>query len=442
MKKVISLVSKPVRYLGREINAARKDPARSRLRFCLAFPDTYEVGMSHLGIQVLYHIVNRREELSCERAFAPWVDMENVMRERGIPLSSLESSTPLAEFDIVGFSLQYELSFTNVLNMLDLAGIPLLSKERDDRFPLVIAGGPSAFNPAPVADFFDAIVIGDGEEAIIEVCEQALKVKEAGGRREDLLQLLSELEGLYVPSLHTEERRIRKRIVPDLDLVPYPTCPIVPYMKVVHDRLSLEIARGCKRGCRFCEAGFIHRPYRERSPEMIQEILADSLKKTGYEEFSLLSLSAGDYSSIGPLLSSLMDRFESERVAASFPSLRIEGGIGYLAEQVRRVRKTGFTVAPEAGTDRLRRVINKEVDEEVLLQGVRDLYGMGWRNIKLYFMIGLPTEKDEDLRGIIALARKLSDLGSRQKVRPNLSVSVSTFVPKPHTPFQWESQIP
>ena len=326
--------------------------------------------------------------------------------------------------------------------MLDLAGIPLLSKDRDDRFPLIIAGGPLTLNPAPVADFFDALVVGDGEEVVLEICDIALQLKEAGAKREDFLKSLSQLEGVYVPSLHTDGQTIRKRIVCDLNQAFFPSCPIVPYMKVVHDRLNIEIARGCKRGCRFCEAGFIHRPYRERSPRMIHEILDASLKRTGYEELSLLSLSAGDYSSIGPLLSDLMDRYETKKVAVSFPSLRIESVVGHLAEEVKRVRKTGFTIAPEAGTERLRKVINKELNEEDLFQGLSDLFTKGWKNVKLYFMMGLPTEKEEDLRGIFDLTKRIASIGERQKIHPNISVSVSTFVPKPHTPFQWESQIP
>jgi len=442
LKEFLSIVSKPVRYLGQEIHSIRKDPAEVKLKFCLAFPDVYEVGMSHFGIQILYHILNGKKGVACERAFAPWVDMEKVLREKKISLSSLESSTPLHQFDIVGFSLQYELCFTNVLNMLDLSDIPLFSKDRDDRFPLIIAGGPLTFNPAPVADFFDALVIGDGEEVVIEICDLASRWKEARAKKEDLLKSLSQLAGVYVPSLHREGQKIRKRVVSDLNQAPLPSCPIVPYMKVVHDRLNIEIARGCKRGCRFCEAGFIHRPYRERSPEVIHEILHTSLKQTGYEELSLLSLSAGDYSSIGPLLSDLMDRYESKKVAVSFPSLRIERLVGHLAEEVKRVRKTGFTIAPEAGTERLRRVINKELDESILFQGVSDLFSKGWKNIKLYFMMGLPTEKEEDLKGILDLTKKIAVLGERQKIHPNINVSVSTLVPKPHTPFQWESQIP
>jgi radical SAM family uncharacterized protein/radical SAM-linked protein len=447
LKEFLSIVSKPVRYLGREIHSIRKDPAEVKLKFCLAFPDVYEVGMSHLGIQILYHILNTKREVACERAFAPWGDMENVLRKRGIPLSSLESSVPLDQFDIVGFSLQYELCLTNVLSMLDLSNIPLFSTDRDSRFPIIIAGGPLTFNPEPVAGFFDAMVVGDGEDVVLEICDLALRWKEgrgkeARGKKEDLLRSLAQLEGVYVPSVHTEGQEIRKRVVSDINQTPFPTCPIVPYMKVIHDRLNIEVARGCKRGCRFCQAGFVQRPYRERSPSRIREILDASLKQTGYEELSLLALSAGDYSSIEPLLSALMDQLESKKVAVSFPSLRMESVVGRLAEEVKRVRKTGFTVAPEAGTERLRSVINKELDEKVFFQGLSELFSKGWKNIKLYFMIGLPTEKEEDLRGIFELTRKMAALGERQKIHPNINVSVSTFVPKPHTPFQWEAQIP
>lgn len=442
MKEYLSLVSKPVRYLGQEIHSIKKELSKVKLRFCLAFPDVYEVGMSHLGIQILYHLLNRKEWIACERVFAPWVDMEKILRDKKILLFSLESSTPLNQFDVIGFSLQYELCFTNVLNMLDLSDIPLFSKDREEGFPLIIAGGPLTFNPAPVADFFDAMVIGDGEEVIEEICDLTLQWKESKAKKDDLLKVLSQLEGVYVPTFHPIGRKIRKRIVSDLNQTFFPTCPIVPYMKVIHDRLNIEIARGCKRGCRFCQAGFIHRPYRERSPKLVQEILQTSLKQTGYEELSLLSLSAGDYSCIQPLLSYLMDRMESKKVAVSFPSLRIESIVGQLAEEVKRVRKTGFTIAPEAGTERLRRVINKEMDEDILFKGLTDLFSKGWNTIKLYFMMGLPTETEEDLKAILKLVQKISSLGERKRIRPHINISISTFVPKPHTPFQWEAQIP
>lgn len=441
MREYLSLVSKPVRYLGQEINSIHKNHSEIKLKFCLAFPDVYEVGMSHLGIQILYHILNERREIVCERVFAPWIDMENLLRQKGIPLVSLEFSTPLKQFDIIGFSLQYELCFTNFLNMLELSNISPLSRDRDSAFPLIIAGGPSTFNPEPISDFFDALVIGDGEEVVLEICDIAIQAKANRVSKDELLESLAKLEGVYVPSKHSQREKIRKRIVNDLDQTPFPNSPIVPYMRVIHDRLSIEIARGCKRGCRFCEAGFIHRPYRERSPYIVEELISTSLKNTGYEEFSLLSLSAGDYNGIKILISKLMDQWERKKVAVSLPSLRIENIVGHLAEEIKRVRKTGFTIAPEAASERLRSVINKQMDENILFQGISDLFSKGWKNIKLYFMIGLPTENQQDLKAIVDLSKKILSIGDRQRVHPNITVSISTFVPKPHTPFQWEGQI-
>lgn len=456
--QILPLVSCPARYLGGEKNAIHKEPDHVRLRFALAFPDVYEVAMSHLGLGILYNILNQTEDIAAERVFAPWPDMEHHMRARGIPLMSLESSRPLREFDVLGFSLQHELSYTNVLTMLDLAGIPVWARDRDERFPLVIAGGPSTTNPEPVADFFDAVLIGDGEEAILEICDRLIEAKAKGHSKALLLQDLSRIEGVYVPSFfqviyHEDDRikeiiplregysHVKRRILQDLDRVPYPTAPVVPWLRTVHDRLSVEIARGCERGCRFCHAGFVYRPYRERKPEVVEGLIEKSLSSTGYEEISFLSLSSGDYSGIGTLLQRVMDRCQGENIAVSFPSLRVETLEPEMLRQIKRVRKTGFTLAPEAATPRLRRVINKEMDEEVLLQAAKSLYEKGWNHIKLYFMTGLPTETEEDVREIIRLAGRVLRQGKACRRPPRLNVSVSTFVPKPHTPFQWEPQL-
>jgi radical SAM family uncharacterized protein/radical SAM-linked protein len=444
--------------LGAEKNAIQKNHDGNRLTFALAFPDIYEVAMSHLGLEILYHILNQREDIAAERVFAPWLDMEGQMRDRGVPLRSLESCRPIREFDVVGFSLQYELSYTNVLNMLDLAGIPVWTNERDETFPLIIAGGPSTTNPEPIADFFDAVLIGDGEEAVLEICDCVLTAKRQGRSKALLLEDLSRIGGVYIPSFfrvsYRDDNRIKKitplrrgypcvrrRILKDLDEAPYPTMPIVPWVKTVHDRLSVEIARGCKRGCRFCHAGFIYRPYRERRPERVETIIEQSLRSTGYEEVSFLSLSSGDYGSIENLLHRVMDCCEAENIAVSFPSLRVETLKPEMIHQIKRVRKTGFTLAPEAGTERLRQVINKTMDEEVLLQAAKSLYQNGWNLIKLYFMTGLPTETEDDVKAIVDLARRVLKQGKGCPRPPRLNVSVSCFVPKPHTPFQWEPQL-
>ncbi len=456
--QILPLVSSPARYLGREKNAVRKNLDRVRLRFALAFPDVYEVAMSHLGLAILYNVLNQREDIAAERVYAPWPDMERHMRASGMPLVSLESASSVREFDVLGFSLQYELSYTNVLNMLDLAGIPIWAGDRDERFPLVVAGGPSATNPEPVADFFDAVLVGDGEEAILEICDRILEGKQRGSSKVRVLEKLSHVEGVYVPSFfqmryHKDGRikriiplrkgytHVRRRILEDLDKAPYPTVPVMPWLKTVHDRLSVEIARGCKRGCRFCHAGFIYRPYRERKPETIEALIEESLSATGYEEVSFLSLSSGDYSSIETLLRRVMDRCERKNIAVSFPSLRVETLKPEMLKQIKRVRKTGFTLAPEAATERLRRVLNKEMDEDILLEAARTLYENGWNLIKLYFMIGLPTETEEDVKAIVRLANRVLHQGKGGGRPPRLNISVSTFVPKPHTPFQWERQL-
>jgi radical SAM family uncharacterized protein/radical SAM-linked protein len=449
-------VEKPARYMGGEMGARKKEKAE--LRFVLAFPDVYEVGMSHLGLQILYGALNGVDWVAAERVYAPWPDMEEMLRRDGTPLSTLESGFPLGEADIIGFTLQYELSYTNILNMLELSGIPLLAKERDKGFPLILGGGPCACNPEPLADFFDAFLLGDGEEAVLDIAETCRDWRKGNGTREALLERLATIDGVYVPSLfeigydssgrvesitplEKGYETVKRRFVSDLDSVPYPTAPVVPFMKTVHDRISMEIARGCTRGCRFCQAGYIYRPVRERSPDRVLEIIEQTLGNTGYDEISLLSLSTGDYGCITPLIKSLMARYAEQRVAVSFPSLRVGTLTRELMEEVKKVRKTGFTLAPEAASERLRGVINKEISEEELLENAFEAYDAGWRLIKLYFMIGLPTETMEDVLAIADLAKKVKNMGKRAGGGGEVNVSVSSFVPKPHTPFQWEPQI-
>ncbi|MDD5168945.1 MAG: TIGR03960 family B12-binding radical SAM protein, partial [Syntrophales bacterium] len=399
-EEILASVEKPGRYIGGEINAVRKDHGSCRLSVALAFPDAYEVGMSHLGLQILYTILNREADIVAERVYAPWPDMERLMRSNGLPLSSLESGTPLSAFDLIGFSLQYELSFTNVLTMLDLGGVPLRRRDRREGDPIVIAGGPCAFNPAPMEMFIDAFVIGEGEEALMDVARTIMAAKRRTGRRQAMLQELAKIEGLFVPSVHTSADRIGKRIVKDLDTYAVPCSPLAPLMKTVHDRVTLEIARGCTRGCRFCQAGMVWRPVRERSPKLLQTMADAMLAATGQDELSLLSLSSGDYSGIEPLLSTLMDRYYSRRIALALPSLRVETLTQKLIDDIRRVRKTSFTLAPEAGTQRLRNAINKGNTEADLLDTAGRVFDAGWRAVKLYFMIGLPGETAEDIDGI------------------------------------------
>ena len=426
----------------------------------LIFPDIYEIGMSHLGLKILYHILNRMEDVAAERAFVPWIDLEELLTKRGEPLVSLESSLPLRGFDILGFTLPYELCYSNVLTTLTLSDIPLRSAERDERYPLVIGGGTAVFNPEPVADFFDAFFLGDGEEGIIDMIHAYNTWKEGGGSKESLLLELSRIEGIYIPSFYTAQYHpdgalcavqaregikgeVKKRIVEDLDKVPYPISTPVPYMQTIHDRLTIEVARGCTHGCRFCQAGMTYRPVRERSPEKILEIMDASLKNTGYEEASLSSLSTGDFACLTSLLTFLVERYGTEHVAFSLPSLRIGTLTPAIIDQVTASKNASFTIAPEAGTERLRKVINKEMDEGVFLTTIGDVFRKGVKSVKLYFMIGLPTEDMEDLEGIISLARRAKDIGNRYgKGERDITVSVSTFVPKAHTPFQWYGQTP
>lgn len=442
---ILPFVSKPSRYIAGEWNAVMKDPATAEVRVAFAFPDSYEIGMSHIGLKILYQLLNARPEIFADRVYAPWLDAEALLRRHRIPLCGHESGVPLASFDILGFTLQYELSFATILNMLDLAGIPLRSSERDERHPLVVAGGPGAFAPEPLADFMDAFLIGDGEEAALELCNIVRRWKRDGGRREDLLGVLKTIPGFYIPALHQPGEVIRKRTALKLDAVDYGRFP-VPYMEIVHDRASIEVMRGCARGCRFCQAGYIYRPIREHSADAIRAMVEQARRGTGYEEVSLSSLSIADLSCLRDLVPLLMASFTPDKISLSLPSLRVEAlnQNQELAQEIGKVRKTGFTIAPEAGSARLRRVINKEgFDEEQILAAVQNAAKAGWESVKLYFMIGLPTETQADLDELIRVAKESARIARAESPRGfGLTVSASSFVPKPHTPFQWFAQEP
>ena len=448
-------VRQPSRYGGNELHVVKKEWDSVALRMVLAFPDLYELGMSHQGLQILYHIVNARKDLLAERVYTPDRDLEELLRAHHLPLFSLESQRPVADFDILGITLPYELCYTNILTILELAGLPFRSADRTAAHPLVIGGGPCAFHPEPVADFFDAILLGDGEEAVLEICEAVRAAKESGEERQAVLERLSRIEGVYVPSFFepryddggkflgmqvlSGKGLVRRRILADLEGASIEQPPLVPLTRIVHDRLGLEIARGCTRGCRFCQAGMIYRPVRERTPEKIFAMAEKGIAEGGFEELALLSLSTGDYSCLSELLVRLMNRFAKEHVSVSLPSLRVGTLTPAIMEQIKRVRKTGFTLAPEAGTDRLRRVINKGITEEDLMATADAAYGLGWKLIKLYFMFGLPTETEEDVAAIPALAQKVLKAGKGGNCRVN--VSAATFVPKPHTAFEREPQL-
>ena len=425
------------------MNTVYKEAA---VKVALAFPDIYEIGMSHLGLKILYKIINDLPFASAERVFSPWVDLEAEMKAKGIMISSLESNRPLKDFDIVGFSLQYELSFTTVLNMLHLGGIPIKAEDRDssNHYPLVIAGGPCTVNPMPMSPFIDAFLVGDGEEAINEIMDTFYKWKTEGERnRDSLLRALSEIDGVYVPAVHNSSSStlhpasfIRRRLIKSLDASPYPDQPIVPYTSIVHDRVNIEVSRGCSMGCRFCQAGMIYRPVRERSAGKVLELAEKSLRNTGYEEVAFTSLSAGDYSCLLQVVREFNVRFEKEKIALSLPSLRVASINSDLLKEIRSVRKTGFTIAPEAGTDRLRSVINKDFTEEDYERSLKILFEEGWLNLKLYFMIGLPTETMEDIEAIPKMAMKALKTAKQYTRRfVNINIGISRLFPRHTLPF-------
>jgi radical SAM family uncharacterized protein/radical SAM-linked protein len=458
LEAILPGVQRPSRYIGGEWNEIVKDHRRVDLTFALAFPDLYEVGMSHLGFRILYSLLNSREDTAAERVCCPWPDMADALRRHGRPLTSLESGTPLGRFDVLGFSLQYEMTFTNVLEMMDLAAIPVRSSRRGEEDPLIVVGGPAVFNVEPLADFVDLVFVGDGEELVPEFLERLKVLKRAGASRDNVIAECAGIEGVYAPALYDTEKDdrsgllipvatgnapfpVKRRLVLDLDRFPFPDRIIVPHGEIVHDRVSVEVMRGCPVGCRFCQAGYVYRPRRERDPNQLRDTVIRSVRATGYDQFSLSSLNTGEYGAIHPLMFDLMDRFEPERVSISLSSLHASTISPQLAEQIRRVRKSGFTIAPEAGSQRLRNVINKNLDEEQILTASRLAFEAGWDLIKLYFMIGLPTETDADVDAMVDLAQDIVRVGrrgaSRGRRRPEVTLSASSFIPKPETPFQW-----
>ena len=462
LEQLLLSVQKPGRYTGGEQGSVIKNKDDVDVRFAFCFPDTYEIGMSHLGMKILYSLFNSRDDIWCERVFAPWVDFEAVMRENDIPLFSLESRDPLSEFDIIGFTMQYEMSYTNLLNMLDLGGVPIRSEDRKELKNLVVAGGPCVCNPEPIADFVDVFFLGEGEEVDLEVIDLYKKYKLSGGTKDEFLREAAKIEGVYVPSLYevsynsdrtisaitpkdAAPATIKKRIIKNLDKVHYPETFVTPYIEIVHDRAVQEIFRGCIRGCRFCQAGYIYRPVREKSLDTINAQAKSLCETTGYNEISLNSLSTSDYREIEPLLNELLSWTNDNHINLALPSLRIDNFSEELLEKISAIRKSGLTFAPEAGTQRLRDVINKNITEEEIMQSCITAFKGGYTAVKLYFMLGLPTEDDDDLRGILQLGQRIVDAYYNLDERPkgkavSVSISVSSFVPKPFTPFQFEPQ--
>ncbi len=455
---LLKRVEKPSRYLGSEVNSIHKDFDAAEVRVALVFPDAYEIGMSHVGLKILYDILNKMPHVVAERCFAPGLDLEKELRQEGLPLFSLESKRPLRDFDIIGVSLTYELTYTNMLNILDLAGIPLWQKDRKEGDPIILAGGGCTMNAEPVADFLDAALLGDGEEGILDIVERVRKWKKETSSRTFLLDQLSAIEGVYIPSLFRPEykedgtiaqvvplkegyTKVNKRVLESIDRAPYPTALVVPSIKIVHDRIGIEIQRGCNRACRFCQAGYIDRPVRQRSPESILKIAEESYQQTGIDEISLLSLSAADYACIVPLLAELNERYSKRKVSLSVPATRTEKLTPELIEQIKKVRKTGFTIAPEAGSERMRRVINKGNKVDDLLNAITNAFKAGWHLVKMYYMVGLPFENEEDVVGIAREGMECISIGRNYSGRAELHLSVSSFVPKPHTPFQWAPQL-
>ncbi|MBE5935659.1 MAG: TIGR03960 family B12-binding radical SAM protein [Lachnospiraceae bacterium] len=457
---ILLTVDKPARYIGNEINMVKKNLDEVDIRFCMCFPDVYEIGMSHLGIQILYDMFNKRKDTYCERVYSPWVDLDKVMREKNIPLFSLETQSAIKDFDFLGITLQYEMCYTNVLQILDLAHIPLMAKDRTNEDPIVIGGGPCTYNPEPLADFFDIFYIGEGETAYDELLDLYKECKNKGYSRKEFLELAADIEGLYIPAFYDvaynedgtiksfetnnehAKSKIKKQLVYDMSETTYPTKPIVPYIKVTQDRVVLEIQRGCIRGCRFCQAGMLYRPVRERNVEFLKKVAVQMLEATGHEEISLSSLSSSDYSQLQDLVYYLIDECKAKGINISLPSLRIDAFSLDVMSKVQDVRKSSLTFAPEAGTQRLRDVINKGLTEEVILSGAMDAFRSGWNKVKLYFMLGLPTETEEDIEGIAVLSDKIArEYYTIPKDKRNGKVSIvsstSFFVPKPFTPFQW-----